>query len=318
LPRPLRVELTGGVYHVVARGNERKAIFRDREDRSAYLARLAECSMRFQFRVLAYCLMSNHVHIALERGPIALSRIMLALQSFYVQRFNRRHRRVGHLFQGRYKSLLVQDERYLLALVRYIHMNPVAAGVVSRPDAFGWSSDLHYRAGVGPAWLDVGRLLDSFSRRRREAVAVYRRLMAERDSQTYEDVPDFLRAIKGEQKFANWALHAAGDSRRVSSGSTPEQIAHAIAAAENLSVERLRAPGKGFRESRARLIAAYLGKRDYGQSTAAMARCLAREESTFNRGVRRLEETMAKDPAVRARVEELAASLRHRNTGIHD
>jgi putative transposase len=274
--------------------------------------------MRFQFRVLAYCLMSNHVHIALERGPIALSRIMLALQSFYVQRFNRRHRRVGHLFQGRYKSLLVQDERYLLALVRYIHMNPVAAGVVSRPDAFGWSSDLHYRAGVGPAWLDVGRLLDSFSRRRREAVAVYRRLMAERDSQTYEDVPDFLRAIKGEQKFANWALHAAGDSRRVSSGSTPEQIAHAIAAAENLSVERLRAPGKGFRESRARLIAAYLGKRDYGQSTAAMARCLAREESTFNRGVRRLEETMAKDPAVRARVEELAASLRHRNTGIHD
>ena len=83
LARPLRVELTGAVYHVIARGNERKAIFRDDLDRQVYLERLAQCRSRFRFRLLGYCLMTNHVHLALERGPFPLSRTMLALQSFY-------------------------------------------------------------------------------------------------------------------------------------------------------------------------------------------------------------------------------------------
>ncbi len=105
MARPLRVELTGAVYHVIARGNERRAVFRDDRDREIYLERLAECRERFQLRVLAYCLMNNHVHVAVERGPFPLSRVMLALQSFYAQRFNRRHRRSGHLFPGTHQAL---------------------------------------------------------------------------------------------------------------------------------------------------------------------------------------------------------------------
>ncbi|MGH2398128.1 MAG: transposase, partial [bacterium] len=102
--RPLRLEAPGAVYHVVARGNERKAVSRDDRDRERYLGRLAHYRERFGFLLYAYCLMDNHVHLALQRGPVALSRIMLAVQSSYTQWFNRRHERVGHLFQGRYKA----------------------------------------------------------------------------------------------------------------------------------------------------------------------------------------------------------------------
>lgn len=317
MARPLRVELTGGVYHVIARGNERKAIFRDDQDRETYLERLTECRSRLRFRILAYCLMDNHVHLALQRGPVSLSRIMLMLQSFYVQRFNARHTRVGHLFQGRYKAFLVQEERYLLALVRYIHLNPVTAGVVSRPEAFRWSSDSYYRAGAGPAWLDMDLTLGMLAPDRARAAAVYRRLLA-RDERTYEDVPVYAVAVKGEREFAQRALSNVGEMRRMPSRWTPESFAEAVACAEGLSLEHLRRSGKSVGESRTRLIAAFLGNRDEGFSMAAMARCFGREESTFNRGVRRLEDAMTRDPVLRARVETLAAVLRSRNTGIHD
>ena len=317
LPRPLRVELPGAVYHVIARGNERKAIFRDDLDREVYLERLAQCRSRFQFRVLGYCLMNNHVHLALERGPVALSRTMLALQSFYAQRFNLRHQRVGHLFQGRYKAFLVQDERYLFALLRYIHLNPVRAHLVDRPEAYRWSSDRFYRVGKGLPWLDVEVALEKLAQKREEAVSVYRRLMASRDEQTYEDVATYRDAVKGDRPFAYRALAAAGEARRVPSALTPEIFAESVAHAAGLSLEHLRQPGRSVKESRARLTAAYLGRQE-GFSIARMARCFGREESTFNRGVRRLEDLINRDESVRANVERIASSLRLRNTGIHD
>jgi putative transposase len=316
--RPLRIEVAGGVYHVIARGNERKAIFRDDQDREAYLERLRECRSRLTFRVLAYCLMDNHVHLALERGPHPLSRIILTLHSFYAQKFNVRHRRVGHLFQGRYKSFLVQEERYLLALLRYIHLNPVTAGLVARPEFFRWSSDSHYRTGAGPGWLDMDGVLALLAPERLRAMSAYRRLMASREEQTYEDVPAYGRAVKGDRVFAESALAAVGERRRMPGRWTPEALADAVARSEGLSLRQLARAGKSPRESRVRLMAAFLGRREGGFSIAAMARCLGREESTFNRGVRRLERVMTRDSSLRARVAAISASLRSANTGIHD
>src|SRR5712692_3372356 len=112
MARPPRLEFAGAVYHVVVRGNERRAIFRDDGDRERYLSRPAHYREKFGFRLLAFCLMDNHVHLAIGTGEKPLSRIMAGLQSSYTQSFNRRHRRVGHLFQGRYKAFLVEEDRY--------------------------------------------------------------------------------------------------------------------------------------------------------------------------------------------------------------
>jgi REP element-mobilizing transposase RayT len=108
MARPTRIEFPGALYHVTARGNERKAVFRDDGDRAEYVRRLADYRESLGFRLLAYCLMDNHIHLAVETGQAPLSRIMARLHSSYTQYFNRRHRRVGHLFQGRYKAFLVE------------------------------------------------------------------------------------------------------------------------------------------------------------------------------------------------------------------
>lgn len=309
--------MTGGIYHVVARGNERKAIFRDDDDREAYLARLVRCSERYRFRLIAYCLMDNHVHMALERGPLALSESMRTLQSSYAQWFNRRHARTGHLFQGRYKAFLVQDETYLLALVRYIHMNPVAAGAVPSPDAYPWSSDRHYRSGSTPGWLAVDLVFARLSSDPAAARLVYRRMMASREHQTFADAPTYRSAIRGDRDFAKSMLAATGERPPMPTW-TAEGVARAVAGKEGLSLADLRKPGKTPKEARTRLIAAYLAKREAGISIAAMAKCLGREESTLNRGVGRLEHAMAHDPALRSHIESLGSLLRSSNTGIHD
>ncbi len=174
MARPLRIEVPGALYHVIVRGNERKAVFRDDSDREDYLRRLAHYREKFGFRLLEYCLMSNHVHLAIERGRDPLSRIMAGLQSSYTQYFNRRYDRSGHLFQGRYKAFLVEKDRYALALLRYIHENPVKARLVEKAEDFGWSSDRAYRRGRGPEWLDADRLLSMLGRGRSAAIREYR------------------------------------------------------------------------------------------------------------------------------------------------
>ncbi len=200
MPRPLRLEAEGAIYHVIARGNERKLIFRDDDDRREYLDRLIRCRERFGLGVLAYCLMGNHLHLAVERGATKLSRVMLALQSAYTQWFNRRHDRVGHLFQGRYKAFVIEKDRYLLALVRYIHRNPVEAGLARRPQDYPWSSDRYYRRGQAPEWLDVDDVLPLLGQSRRVAVARYRRLMGGEVEETYESLKAYAQAIKGDDR----------------------------------------------------------------------------------------------------------------------
>ena len=200
------MEAEGAVYHVIVRGNERRAVFRDDADREAYLERLSKGRERFGFRLLAFCLMGNHVHLAIERGPEKLARVMLTLQSAYAQSFNRRHGRVGHLFQGRYKAFLVEKDRHLLALVRYIHENPVKAGGVAKPQDYAWSSDRQYRRGKGLKWLDVDRLLGMLGRGRSAAVRGYRKLMREELEEPYEKVESWGQAVKGDETFADRAF----------------------------------------------------------------------------------------------------------------
>lgn len=146
MARPLRIEYPGAVYHVTSRGNARGRIYRDEEDRMAFLSTLKWVIERFAWTCHGYCLMDNHFHLLIEIAQPNLSRGMRQLNGVYTQRFNRRHRKAGHLFQGRFKAILVEKDSYLLELARYVVLNPVRAKMVGMPEQYRWSS---YRAMLG-------------------------------------------------------------------------------------------------------------------------------------------------------------------------
>jgi len=137
-----RVFAAGLLYHVIVRGNQRRQTFRADADYKAYLERLEKYRAKFQVRIYAYCVMPIHVHLLLETGSIPLSKFMQGLQQSYTQYFNRKYRKVGHLFQGRYKAIICDKDRYLLSLIRYIHLNPIRAGLEERPEAYSYSGHL--------------------------------------------------------------------------------------------------------------------------------------------------------------------------------
>jgi len=146
MSRPLRVELAGALYHVKSRGDRREALYDDDADREAFLDVLAEVVERYNWVCHGYCLMTNHYHLLIETVDGNLSKGMRQLNGIYAQASNRRHSRVGHLFQGGFKGILVDKDAYLLELSRYVVLNPVRAGIVSGPEDWRWSS---YRATMG-------------------------------------------------------------------------------------------------------------------------------------------------------------------------
>ena len=163
MSRPLRIEFPGASYHVMNRGLGSQNIFTDRPDRVGFLALLGECHRMWGMRVLAYCLMDNHYHLLIQTPDPNLSRIMRHLNGLYTQRYNRKHGRDGPLFRGRYKAIVVDAEEYLVGVARYIHHNPVAAGLVPSPEKYRWSSCREYmKRGKGPPWLDRQQLIDRF------------------------------------------------------------------------------------------------------------------------------------------------------------
>lgn len=143
MARPLRIEFEGAFYHVMAHGNARQDIFLDDAGRQRFIGNLGRVAQRFDWAVWAWCLMGNHYHLLTETRQPTLSTGMREVNGVYTQAFNRHHRRVGHVLQGRYKSILVDQDAYLLELARYIVLNPVRAGFVPSAGEFAWSS---YRA----------------------------------------------------------------------------------------------------------------------------------------------------------------------------
>jgi len=174
MARPLRIEFPNAVYHVTSRGNARDAIFFDEEDFANFLNILCFVVKRYNWILYAYCLMSNHYHLLIETPDGNLSSGMRQLNGIYTQQFNRRHKRVGHVLQGRYKAILVDKDSYLLELCRYIVLNPVRAGIVRHAGQWKWSS---YKStagyGKGIPCLAKDWVLLQFSNERAEAKKLY-------------------------------------------------------------------------------------------------------------------------------------------------
>ena len=175
MARPLRIEFSGALYHVTSRGDRRESIFEDDEDRLMFLQTLAEVVQRFNWLCHGYCLMTNHYHLIVETPDANLSKGMRHLNGVFTQASNRRHKRAGHLFQGRFKGILVDKDNYLLELSRYVVLNPVRADMVKQPMQWKWSS---YGAMVGQvpvlSWLTVDTILVQFGKRRTNAQQRYK------------------------------------------------------------------------------------------------------------------------------------------------
>jgi len=208
MARPLRIEYPGAVYHITSRGNARGKIFLDEEDYRGFIDCLCWVVKRFNWILYAYCLMDNHYHLLIETPEGNLSKGMRQLNGTYTQRFNRRHKRVGHVLQGRYRAILVDKDSYLLELSRYIVLNPVRAGIVREPMGWGWSSYKEtggYSRGI--PCLTSDWILLQFGRKRVEAEKRYREFVREgiRAESPWKDVKgqiylgdrEFIDKIKG-------------------------------------------------------------------------------------------------------------------------
>jgi REP element-mobilizing transposase RayT/AraC-like DNA-binding protein len=255
MARPLRVQIENGIYHVVARGNERAPIFGGDTDRRDFLALLQRIRLRFGWYVLSYCLMDNHYHLLVQTPIPNLARGMQQLNSGYVQSFNRRHGRDGHLFQGRYKSPLILSESHLFAAFRYIALNPVDAALCKRPEDWRWSS---HRALLGrgayPA-VDVRIALRLFDDDLATAQRHYVALVEAEETQlpTLGDAP-----VLGDREFV---MHYAPDGPRDQEISTRDWHIGRPGLAELLTSEAPNAIATAYRQHGYTLkqIAAHLG-----------------------------------------------------------
>ena len=184
MARPLRIEYAGALYHITARGNAQAHIYLSNDDRNDFLTLLSNLCIRHHWLCHAYCLMDNHYHLLIETQAPTLSKGMKYLNGTYTQQFNRRHKRVGHVFQGRYKAILVDKDAYLLELCRYIVLNPVRARMVRSARDWPWSS---YRACAGlvsPAeCLSTDWVLSNFGKQRKRATEGYKAFVREGKNQ---------------------------------------------------------------------------------------------------------------------------------------
>jgi len=308
MPRPPRLDAAGAVTHVVARGNERRPVFREDADRERYLELLAEACARHGARVFAYCLMPNHLHLALQSGEVAVSRVVHDVHSRYAQYFNRRHDRSGHLFQGRFQGLLIDRDAYLLEVVRYIHRNPVKARIVANPEDFPWSSHRAY-LGAAPAWLATGEVLALLAGSRPKARRLFQAFVAGSAPSRYDPSDARLGAVVGGEDFVRAALVRAGREELLPRTLTPEKVVGVVAPREGVTAAELGGPGRQRTLTRVRSLCALLG-REVGQvSLARTARLFRRDPSTISRDVAHLERRLAEDPEEARRFEELRRLL---------
>lgn len=204
MARPLRLEFSGALYHIMSRGNAKAPIFIDDADRIKFIDILAKTIQDYRWTCHAYCLMGNHYHLLIETPDITLSAGMHLLNGMYTQAFNHRHHRTGHVFEGRFRSILVEKESYLLELTRYIVLNPVRSGLTTNPADYRWSS---YNATCGsvetPGFLHTDWILEQFGAVRSSAVSAYVEFVNDTSRLVTSIIDDDRQPFLGTESFIN-------------------------------------------------------------------------------------------------------------------
>jgi REP element-mobilizing transposase RayT len=186
--RKPRIEFDGALYHIIQRGNNKECIFSNNLHKNYFISKMEEFKETMNFDVYGYVIMDNHYHIVLRRHEKKLSSIMQKLNNDYSKYYNNFYNRTGHVFQGRYKGILVRDEKYLLSLLRYVHQNPVRANICKNVFNYYWSSDPYYRRNLHRQLVDIDLILNIFSSDRKTAIEEYCKFM---DASELEESSNF-------------------------------------------------------------------------------------------------------------------------------
>jgi len=316
MTRPLRILFPGATYHIVARGNERTNIFTSDEDRKRFLSLLERGFNRYKFSLHCYVLMNNHYHLLLESKEANLNQIMHYLNTAYTVYFNHRYKRVGHLFQGRYKAILIDKETYLLEVSRYLHLNPVRSKLANHPEDYRWSS---YRAYIGldrniPNYLEISWILGQFSSELKEAFKLYKNFVDEgvdkklrnpfKDvyAQTVLGREDFIERLKDklDSLKRNSEIPAIRELKKLP---TPEDIIYKISKYFNISEEEIKkAHKKNFIP---RLIAIYYLREKTELSLVEIGKYFNVTYSAVSQIVKRIKEERKKEEKLQKILDEL-------------
>lgn len=320
MPRQARLDVPGALHHIMVRGINKTNIFDDDQDRARFLERLGDTITEGQCTVYAWALMSNHVHILFKSGKQGISSVMRKILTWYAQYYNRRHKRTGHLFENRYKSILCDEDNYLLALVRYIHLNPLRADIVKTVEElnrYPWCGHRTILGRATHAWMDVEYVLAQFGSTRRKALHEYRAFMHEgagqgnikeltgggliRSQGGWSQVlsmqrrgqkEDFDERILGGGAFVHTILKEAEENqlRQVKAkraGKTIQKIIEEECEKQGISIMELKGGGKRRKVSDARARIAVRGRAELGLTAAAIARHVGVNASAITRAIDR-------------------------------
>ncbi len=315
MPRPLRIQYPDAWYHVMNRGRRGEKIFENKEDYWSFVDLLEELSEVFNVNVAAYCLMSNHYHLLVQTPDANLSRSMRHLNSVYTQRYNRRHGYDGQLFRGRYKSIVVELDSYALELVRYIHRNPLEAGIVNTLQKYPWSSHKPYLSDAKKwKWLHKDSILKLFSKSKPESIRLYKRFVLK---ETPEEINRIfgrkkLPSVLGSKGFIDWVKGKYFTLKDF--GEIPEtkrlapdvgKIKSLVCATYKIKEDDLYVTRRGF-FNEPRNVAAYLIRRLRNDTLKVVGEELGIDKySTVSSIVERVKSQMKADGGLQKRVEHL-------------
>jgi len=321
MSRPLRLEYPGALFHITARGNARQNIFRDDYDREFFLELLGACVKQFAWILTAYALMPNHFHLVVQLTCETLSRGMQWLNGKYAQAFNRRHNRVGHLFQGRFDAPLIEKEAYFLEVLRYVVLNPVRAGMVARPEDYIWSS---HRAVIGaapaPEWLAVDDVLVQYGADRQlaranyesfvnAAIGVENNLWKGLVGQIYLGSDAWIDSVR-ERVSLKPRSDDHARAQRTPGAPTMAEIVSAVAKTFSIDEDRIRYGRGGI----PRMIAAWIGSHEALLTQRQIAAGLRfRNSGHVSELIGRCDRELDQNPILRDGVDHCVATMRRKN-----
>lgn len=336
MPRAARIDAPGALHHIICRGIERRSIFRDDDDRKDFIARLSRIVSDSKTPCYAWALMPNHFHLLLRSGNVSISTVMRRLLTGYAIGFNRRHRRYGRLFQNRYKSVLCQEERYFLELVRYIHLNPIRAGIVSDMKNLDTCPSCGHSVLMGnifAPWQDTAAILSLFSTKTSTAREQYHRYVRKGMSQgrrpeltgggllrsaggwgVLKTMKRMKAHIKGDERilgdstFVQSVLNRSKENYERSyrlkiQGYTFETIVRRVSELFDIPVKAIMSGGKQPDRVKARSLAAFWAVKELGMNGTTVGRKIGLSQSAVSRAVQRGEQlseklavSMVRDP----------------------